>query len=80
MVPVHSPEIILGRYWAFCAYRAVMVDGVDRALVQQQDQAKAMLAACHISWTVAASSHGMPWPPNSGSNGSEFQPPSTNSL
>ena len=39
-----------------------------------------MLAACHISCTVAASSHGMPWPPNSGSNGSEFQPPSTNSL
>jgi hypothetical protein len=41
MVPVHSPEIIFGQEGRLLVGRAVMMDGVDRTLVQQQHQAEA---------------------------------------
>ncbi len=80
MVPVHSPEIILGSQVAFCSAEPWWWMASMAPWFSSSTSPKPILAACHISCTVAASSHGMPWPPNSGSKGREFQPPSTNSL
>ena len=70
IVPVHSPEISLGEVEPLLLGRAVMLRGVDRALVSSGQSAKPMLADFHISATAVASASGRPWPPYSGSNGS----------
>ena len=42
--------------------------------VSMGQRPKAMLAAWTISKTASSSTLGRPWPPNSGSAASEFQP------
>ena len=78
MVPVHSPATSFSAKVAFCASVPCAWINSTAPWVNSGQSASDMLAPFHISPSATATAQGSPPPPNSGSNGTPFQPPAMN--
>jgi hypothetical protein len=77
MVPVHSPDTSRGRNSDLSSGEPCAVKTSTALCVSNGQSANAMFAEFQISDTAVATSHGKSWPPNSGAEGTAFQPPAT---
>ena len=80
IVPVHSPEIIFGKYISLISLEAAIVNASIAPLVSIGHKEKAWLAAFHISFKPVATTIGCPKPPNSISPTTLLKPCSQNFL
>ena len=80
IVPPHSPDTILGTYFAFCSSDPLTSSAAIAPWLSPGYIANAILEEIIYSWNAVETTCGMPCPPNSSGADSVPQPDSTNAA